>query len=128
MKNTKLILGARILLGLIFTIFGLNGFLGFMPMPPMPESAGAFLGALAATGYMFPLIKGFEVLSGLMLLSGFQVPLALLFLAPISINIFLFHFILTGPSTAGLGALILALIGILAYGYWERYQGIFRKA
>ena len=56
---------ARVFLGLAFVVFGLNGFLQFIPMPAPPEKAGAFLGALAATGYMFPLIKGTELFAGL---------------------------------------------------------------
>ena len=58
---------ARVFLGLAFVVFGLNGFLQFIPMPAPPEKAGAFLGALAATGYMFPLIKGTELFAGLAL-------------------------------------------------------------
>ena len=90
---------ARIFLGLIFFVFGLNGFLQFMPQPPQPEAAGAFIGALAATGYMFPLIKGTEVVAGLLLLSGRFVPLALTLLAPIIVNIALFHTVLA-PNPA----------------------------
>ena len=45
---------ARILLGLFFFVFGLNGFLQFLPQPPVPQTRGAFMGALAATGYTFP--------------------------------------------------------------------------
>ena len=61
--KSKLALVARIILGLIFFIFGLNGFFHFIPVPPMPEAAGAFMGALAKTGYMIPLIKIFEILA-----------------------------------------------------------------
>jgi hypothetical protein len=43
---------ARILLGVTFVVFGLNGFLHFLPQPAMPPAAGAFFGALAATGYI----------------------------------------------------------------------------
>ena len=58
----KAVLGARIVLGLIFFAFGLNYFLHFIPMPEeMPPEAGAFMGALAATGYMFYLIKVTEI-------------------------------------------------------------------
>lgn len=118
---------ARILLGLIFTVFGLNGFLNFLPMPPMPEAAGAFAGALAATGYMFPLIKGIEVITGLMLLAGFQVPFALLLLAPIVVNILAFHVILTGVANSGMAIFIALLIAFLAKTYWSNYKGIFAK-
>lgn len=89
---------ARILMGLIFFVFGLNGFLHFLPAPALEGGAGAFAGALAATGYMFPLIKGTEVIAGLLLLSNRFVPLALTILAPVVVNIFLFHTVLTPPN------------------------------
>src|SRR5580658_10205309 len=68
---------ARLLLGLVFFVLGLNGFLQFLPTPPAPERATAFVGALIATGYMFPLIKSVEVICGALLLSNRLVPLAL---------------------------------------------------
>lgn len=86
---------ARILMGLIFFVFGLNGFLHFLPQPPLEGGAGAFAGALAATGYMFPLIKGTEVVAGALLLGNRYVPLALTIIAPVVVNIFLFHTVLT---------------------------------
>lgn len=87
----KLTLGVRIFLGLIFFIFGLNGFFNFIPVPPMDEQAGAFMGALVATGYFFPMVKIVEIICGALLLFGAFVPLALVSLAPIIINIFFFH-------------------------------------
>jgi uncharacterized membrane protein YphA (DoxX/SURF4 family) len=81
----------RILLGLVFTIFGLNGFLQFLPQPELPPAAGQFVGALAASGYLFPLLKATELLAGLALLGGLFVPLALVVLAPIVVNIAAFH-------------------------------------
>ena len=114
---------ARILLGLIFFVFGLNGFLQFMPMPPMPEPAGAFMGALAATGYMFPLLKGTEVLAGLLLLRGRFVPLALVLLAPVIVNITLFHAVLA-PMNFGVVLTVLALEIYLAWAYRDAFRGV----
>lgn len=53
--------------------------MSFLPAPQTTPAGGAFLEALAATGYMFPLIKGTELIGGLMLMlmSGRFVPLAL---------------------------------------------------
>ncbi len=112
----------RLLTGLIFVVFGLNGFLGFLPMPPLPEGAGAFMGALAATGYMFPLIKGTEIVAGLMLLSGRLVPLALVLLAPVIVNIVLFHFILAPPNPMTFFLIFAELF--LAYAYREAFKGV----
>ncbi len=120
----KVALIARIILGLIFLVFGLNGFFHFMEMPPMPEEAGAYLGALAATGYFFPVLKIFEILSGALLLTDRCVPLALLFLAPIVLQIFLFHAFLD-PSGLALPIVIVILelyLGLVVYR--SSYSGV----
>lgn len=113
---------ARLLLGLLFTVFGLNGFLHFLPSPPLTEAGGAFLGALGAAGYMFPLIKGTEVLAGILLLSNRYVPLALTLLAPVVVNIFAFHAFLS-PGLA-LPAVIAALEVFLAWSYRDSFRGV----
>lgn len=118
---SKLPMIARILLGLIFLVFGLNGFLNFIPVPPMEGPSAQFLGALAATGYMFPLIKGIEVIVGILLLLNKKVPLALILLAPITVNIVLFHAILA-PAGIILPLIILVLHIYLAYVNKEAYK------
>ncbi|MEZ4376265.1 MAG: DoxX family protein [Polyangiaceae bacterium] len=112
----------RLLLGLLFTVFGLNGFLHFIPNPPVPDAAGSFLGALAATGYMFPLIKGTEVVAGLALLSNRFVPLALILLSPIVVNIFAFHTLL---APAPIGVVVLLLTAYLGYAYRGHFAALF---
>jgi len=115
---------ARILLGLIFFVFGLNGFLNFMPPPPPPPPAGgAFLGALVATGYMFPLIKGVEVLAGALLLANRLVPLALVLLAPILVNIVGYHVVLAPGGYPMLAALV-GLEAFLAWSYRDNFRGV----
>jgi hypothetical protein len=101
---------ARLALGAIFTVFGLNGFLHFLPQPAPSGLAAVFLGGLGASGYMFPLIKGTEVLAGLLLLSNRFVPLALTILAPIVLNIVAFHLFL---APAGLAVpIVVTALGI----------------
>jgi uncharacterized membrane protein YphA (DoxX/SURF4 family) len=107
---------ARLFLGLVFTVFGLNFFLHFLPMPAAPPRAAAFAGALFASGYLFPLLKATEVAAGLLLLSGFFVPLALAVLAPIVINIVGFHLFLE-PSGLPLPLVVLAAELFLAWSY-----------
>ena len=103
----KLPLVARVVLGLIFVVFGLNGFLHFLPQPPMTAAAGAFLGALTATGYLLPLLKATEVVAGALLLSGRFVPLALTLLAPVIVNIAAFHLFLA-PGNPVVGVVLAA--------------------
>lgn len=105
---------ARLALGGLFLVFGLNGFFHFLPQPPLPSSADALAGAFAASGYLFPLIKGTEVLAGLLLLTGRYVPLALTVLAPVVVNILAFHLFLA-PAGLAIPVVALALGVYLAY-------------
>lgn len=122
MRN-HLVTAARVLLGLIFVVFGLNGFLGFLPMPELPGPAGAFIGALAATGYMIPLIKGTEVVAGALLLANRLTPLSLVVLAPVVVNIVLFHGVLA-PEGMALPLIVLALELFLAWSYRDSFRAV----
>jgi|KBSSwiStaDraftv2_1062776.scaffolds.fasta_scaffold483114_1 uncharacterized membrane protein YphA (DoxX/SURF4 family) len=120
--NRVVPIAARLFLGLGFTVFGLNSFLHFMrlPAPPPGAGAGAFLGALGAGGYLFPLLNVTEVVTGLLLLSGLFVPLALAVLAPILVNIIGFHLFLE-PSHL---LIPLALVAAEIYLAWT-YRAAF---
>ena len=71
---------------------------------------------------MFPLIKGTEVVSSILLLSNRFVPLALTLLAPISINILLFHVVLA--PAPGLALFIIAAQLFLAWAHREAFRGV----
>jgi hypothetical protein len=116
---------ARLLLGLVFFVLGLNGFLQFLPTPPAPERATAFVGALIATGYMFPLIKSVEVICGALLLSNRLVPLALAVVAPNVVNIVLFHAVLA-PGGLPVALLVLALELFTAWSYRDAFAPMLR--
>jgi len=120
-RITSLIL--RVILGLIFVVFGLNGFLGFMPMPPMEGAAASFMGALAATGYMFPLIKGTEIVAGALILSGRALPLGLVLLAPVLVNILAFHLVLT-PGESGMAVALVVMSLGLAWIHRSAFRGL----
>lgn len=114
---------ARVLLGLMFFVFGLNGFLNFIPPPPsgIPEGAMAFSAAMVKTGYLLQLVKGTEVLAGLLLLLNRFVPLALTVLAPVIVNIVAFHAFLM-PSGLPIPLLIVVLELYLAWTYRHVYR------
>jgi putative oxidoreductase len=114
---------ARVLLGLIFFVFGLNGFLHFVPQPPPPPPALAFFGALGATGYMIPLLFTTQVVGGALLLLG-VVPLALVLLAPVIVNIVLFHLFLA-PEGLPLAVVVAALELFLAWAHRDAFAPLF---
>ena len=91
MKNKTIILLARIILGAILVIFGFNKIFFFMPMPQLPPGADELMGAFAQSGYIFPLLIVVEIGTGILLLINLFTPLALILLAPLSVNIMLFH-------------------------------------
>jgi uncharacterized membrane protein YphA (DoxX/SURF4 family) len=109
---------ARVLLGLVFLVFGLNGFFHFIPQPKdaMPAAAMDFFGALLKTGYMIPLIFTAQTLGGALLLLNCFVPLALALLAPVVVNIILFHVFLA-PSGIPVALVVVALEFYLAWAY-----------
>ncbi len=111
---------ARYLLGAAFFVFGLNGFLHFIPQPAPPAPAMSFIGALLASGYMFPLIKGTEVIMGALLLANRFVPLALTILAPIMVNIIAFHLFLE-PEALAMPLVLLVAQLYLAYSHRDAF-------
>lgn len=114
----------RFILALGLIVFGLNKFIGFMPMPELPVDAGNFMSSLQATGYVLPIVGALEVLIGLLLIFNKAVPFALLLLAPISVNIVLFHLFLDLPAIGG--ALVIAIINVvLIYKHWKVYKPLF---
>ena len=115
---------ARILLGLLFTVFGANGFFHFLHMPPPTGGAATYMAGLAAA-HLFPVIFTLQLGCGLLLLSGFFVPLALVLIGPVIANILLFHIALE-PGGIGPGLLAFVLWLIVFFSLREYFVGIFR--
>ncbi len=123
MSTLKITAAARLALGFGFFVFGLNGFLGFMPNPPHEGTAAAFLGGLGAAGYMFPLIKGTELVAGLLLLANRFVPLALTMLAPVVVNILAFHVFLE-PASLAIPLVLTGLGLFVAWSYRDSFRAV----
>src|ERR1700719_559412 len=94
MKITSVI--ARYLLGSIFLVFGLNGFLHFIPAEMPSGIAGQFIGALFVSNYLVAVFL-VQLMGAVLLLANRYVPLALTLLAPVIVNILLFH-VLMAPA------------------------------
>lgn len=114
---------ARYLLGLIFTIFGLNGFLNFIHQPP-PTNPLAIQFLVAVSGSHFAtFFFAVQLLGGLLLLSGYFVPLALTLLAAELYNILAFHLTFAPASIAP--ALVAAVLWVLVFlQYRESFKAI----
>ena len=115
---------ARLLLGLVFAVFGSNAFLHFIPMPPMQGQAGAFIGALINSGYIYP-IAILQVVGGLLLLLGRFIPLGLTLLGPVIVNIMLYHIFLD-PSGLGMAGVISILALFLLWAYRDRFAPLLK--
>lgn len=127
--KAKLPLIARILLGLPMIVFGLMGLLNLMPPPPdLPENLKTFMAGMMATQYMFPLVKLTETVCGLLILSGFFVPLALVILAPVMLNIVLVNAFMT-PSQLALPivlGLLMVYLSFFAEPYSQPIKNLFK--
>ncbi|MCX6127928.1 MAG: DoxX family membrane protein [Proteobacteria bacterium] len=124
--KSKQILIARLVLGFVFFAAGLAGLLNLVPVPPdLPENLQKFNSGLMASVYFMPFLKLTETLCGLLLLTGFLVPLALVILAPIVINIILVHAFLQ-PSGLPLAIVLGLLQGYLAF-FAEPYAGVIKQ-
>jgi putative oxidoreductase len=120
MKTASIV--SRYLLGIMFTIFGLNGFLNFIPQPPPPNPLELqFLGAVSASHFA-AFFFAMQLLGGVLLLSGYFVPLALTLLAAELYNILAFHLTL-GPGIAP--ALVGCVLWVLVFmQYRESFKDI----
>ena len=114
---------ARVLLGIAFVFAGV---MKFMPMKPgsiPPGDAGAMVTLMVAHKWL--LFYGLvEAVSGLLLLVGRYVPLALTLLAGLLVNIMLFNATLFPDAV--LPTLVLGALEIfLVWGYRESFAGVF---
>ena len=113
MTKTKNIL--RPIYGIFLLTFGLNGFFNFFPLPEMTEEAGTFMGSLAQTGYILPIVGVLQVVVGLLLIVNKFTPLILIVIFPIMLNAFLLHLFLDPAGIAGsLVAIILNVFLFIA--------------
>ncbi|MDE2849078.1 MAG: DoxX family protein [Acidobacteriota bacterium] len=117
---------ARILLGLLFVFGGVTGLFELVEQPEVGEEAAAFMGAIMDTGYLWPVIKVTEIVCGVLLILGVFVPLALVLLAPVVLNILLFHVFLE-PSGVPIGLFAVVLGLYLAHQHRESFSGVLQR-
>jgi uncharacterized membrane protein YphA (DoxX/SURF4 family) len=122
MKITSIV--ARYLLGLIFTVFGLNGFLNFIHQPPPANPLTMQFLVSVSQSHFAAFFFAVQLLGGLLLLSGYFVPLALTVLAAELYNILAFHLTLAPASI--LPALVACVLWVLVFlQYRNSFNTIF---
>lgn len=122
MARANLVL--RIFLGTFILTAGVNKFYSIMPMPEHTDRAGALLASMANSGYLLHLVGLTEIVCGVLLLSGRFVPLALVVLAPISVNVLLFALILD-PGGLGPALALCVLHAALAMLHRDKFAPLF---
>ena len=113
------IMGARIIEGLIFLVFGLNGLLHFYNPPPPTGDALAWF-VIMGGHHWINFIAVVQLVGGLLLLVNRFVPLALTILAPVIVNILLFHALLW-PQGAWLALVVLVMEVFLMVVHWRSF-------
>jgi uncharacterized membrane protein YphA (DoxX/SURF4 family) len=109
----------RTLIGLLF-LFASIAYFAFPAPPPaedLSENTKVFLAGLDASKYILPVTKIFELLCGLMFVSGRFVALAVVLIFPIMVNILLINEI---HMPNGLPIVIPLFLGLLFLAYTER--------
>lgn len=114
----------RTLVGLLF-IFGAVAYFLF-PAPPQEYSGDTktFMDGIAASKYILPVAKIFELLCGLAFISGRFVALAVILIFPIVLNILLINAIHM-PSGLLIAVPLFLAILFLAFSEREKYEPLF---
>ncbi len=118
----------RTLMGLLFLFSSITFFLKMIPTPDIQGPIKTFNDGLAAAGYFLPLLKGTELVCGLLFVIGRFVPLATVVIAPVIINIFCVNMFLFPVMPGPVFAIFLVLANIVvAYYYRDAYRGLLRS-
>lgn len=124
--KTKLLLGTQIIAGLLLLLFGLNGFLQFLAMPPANAQMIEFTTSVYKTGYIFPLMAIFEIITAISFLTNKYVSLMSVLIMPFMINALLSHIFLDINGIAPSAFIVFATILVMIKNK-ESFSLIFKK-
>jgi uncharacterized membrane protein YphA (DoxX/SURF4 family) len=115
----------RTVMGLLFVFSAVVVLFKIFPKPELIGTAKTFNDGLESVGYFMPLLKVTELLCGLAFVTGFYVPLATVVIAPVIVNIFLYH---ASVDPTGLPVAIFLVLAnaFIAYYYRHSYEGLLR--
>lgn len=111
----------RVLMGLLYLFASIMVLFKLAPQPELKGNTKIFMEGVNASGYLMQFIKITELVCGLAFVSGYFVPLATIVIAPITLNILLFHIFVDTEALPVAIFLLLANL-FLAYANWDKYK------
>lgn len=117
----------RTLLGLGFVIFGANLIHPFIPQPKEtpPQLVLDFMSVVLVKTAFMKVVGGFQLVGGLLLLTGRYVPIGLTLLGPVLVNILMFH-VLVMQGGYLIPLVFIALYLVVFAGYWKSFESVFK--
>jgi len=122
MKTAVIIV--RVLMGLLFIFAAVVVLFKIVPQPELTGNVKIFMDGVNATGYLMTLIKITELACGIAFVTGRYVPLATVVIAPVIVNIFLFHAFVDTSGLAVAVFLVFANI-FLAIANRDKFKPLF---
>ncbi|HEV8591220.1 MAG TPA: DoxX family membrane protein [Pyrinomonadaceae bacterium] len=115
----------RTLMGLLFMFGAIVVLFNLVPKPELTGVTKTFNEGLDSVGYFWYLLKITELLCGLAFVTGRFVPLATVVIAPVIVNIFMFHAFI---DRSGLPVAIFLVLAnaFVAYYYRDAYAGLLK--
>lgn len=115
----------RTLMGLLLLFASISFLFKLIPQPELTGDVKTFMDGMIATGYLLTLIKVTELVCGIAFVSGLFVALACIVIAPIVVNIFLFHAFV---DTSGLPVAVFLVVanGLVAYANWDKFKPLLK--
>lgn len=115
----------RTLMGLLFLFASIVVLFKLAPQPEQTGNVKLFMDGVNATGYLMTLIKVTELVCGIAFVTGRFVPLASVIIAPININIFLFHYFVD-PSGLPVAIFLVLANAFMGYAHWDKFKPMMR--
>lgn len=113
------VLGARIVEGVVFLFFGVNGLLHFFH-PALPTGDAATWYGIMVGHHWMNFVAVVQLVGAILLLVGRFVPLGLTLLAPVIVNILVYHAVLW-PHGYAFAIVVLVMELILLGAYWRSF-------
>lgn len=117
---------ARTLMGLLFLFASISFLFKLAPQPELTGNVKIFMEGMLAAGYLLPLVKLTELVCGAAFVANRFAALAAVVIAPVIVNILLFHLFV---DTSGLPVATFLVVAnaLVAYANWDKYRPLLAK-